>query len=394
LKVARYREVVRLRDAWLANSAFQRGDSTDLELLRHILLDAEHTGGADTKVWIDYDHYKPADLKMMLDTKGYKVVAFSWEEKRQDLLDGVATLPVKLREEAERAIKSLNAVEPQLSTASVEHAAGRPIETAHFTLVIDPKTGAITRLRNKASGREWAGPHNPIGLFTYQTLSQGDYQHYLAAYSHWSEDWVSHDFGKPNIEKFGAVSQDWHPKSAVVHVEDTGTAHRIVVRLRIDDEEALRSGIAAFPRKVFYELVLPKDEAVIYLNVSCFEKSATRLPESIWLTFNPIAEDQKGWMLDKSGEAVSPFDVVANGNRHMHGLWKGFEYRKDENAFTAETIDAPVVALGKERTPLVFSNDQPDLSAGIHSNLYNNAWGCNFISWYSEDMRFRYVIKA
>ena len=58
-----------------------------------------------------------------------------------------------------------------------------------------------------------------------------------------------------------------------------------------------------------------------------------------------------------------------------------------------ETIDAPVVALG-QRMPLVFSNTQPDLSAGIHSSLYNNAWGTNYAMWFGEDMRFRYVLRA
>ena len=66
---------------------------------------------------------------------------------------------------------------------------------------------------------------------------------------------------------------------------------------------------------------------------------------------------------------------------------------KGQQVFAVETIDAPVVSLGL-RSPLVFTNDQPDLSKGIHSNLYNNAWGCNFISWYSEDMSFRYVLRA
>ena len=77
----------------------------------------------------------------------------------------------------------------------------------------------------------------------------------------------------------------------------------------------------------------------------------------------------------------------------MHGLWKGFAYRDGAHGFAVETIDAPVVALDV-RSPLVFSNIQPDLSKGVHSNLYNNAWGCNFISWYSEDMSFRYVVRA
>jgi hypothetical protein len=393
LKMARYREVARLRDAWIAKGEFKCGDQTDLALLRHLLLDAEHTGGADTKVWLDYDHYKPADLSKMFDTKGYKVVAFSWEEKRQDLLDGVATLPVKLRTEAETAIKKLKAVEPGLTERAAEVPGGKTIETTHFLLAIDPKTGAIIRLRNKATGREWARPDNPLALFTYQTLSQDDYRHYIDVYSQCHDEWVAHDFGKPNIEKFGAVSRDWHPDLATVHCEETDTAHRIVVRLLIHDEESFQSGIAAFPRAIFYELRLPKAEAVIHLYMSTFEKPATRMPESMWLTFNPIAEDPKGWTLDKSDEQVSPFDVVANGNRHMHGLWKGFEYRKAGHAFEVETIDAPVVSLGI-RSPLVFSNDQPDMSKGVHVNLYNNAWGCNFISWYGEDMSFRFVVRA
>jgi hypothetical protein len=393
LKLARYREVARLRDAWLAKGEFKCGDQTDLNLLRHMLLDAEHTGGADTKVWLDYDHYKPADLSKMLGVKGYKVVAFSWEEKRQDLLDGVATLPAKLRTQAESAIKELRAVPPGLSEKPSGVASGKTIETAHYLLAIDPKTGAMIRLRNKATGREWAGPDNPLALFTYQTLSQDDYQHYIAAYSRCHDEWVAHDFGKPNIEKFGAVSRDWHPDSAAVHLEETAEAHRVVVRMRIQDEEAFQSGIAAFPRVVFYEMRLPKAEPVIHLHLTCFEKPATRLPESLWLTFNPIGEDQKAWTLDKTNETVSPFDVVANGNRHMHGLWKGFEYRKGADRFAVETLDAPVVSLGI-RSPLVFTNEQPDLSKGVHSNLYNNAWGCNFISWYSEDMSFRYVLRA
>jgi hypothetical protein len=77
----------------------------------------------------------------------------------------------------------------------------------------------------------------------------------------------------------------------------------------------------------------------------------------------------------------------------MHALDPGFSYREGALAFEVQTLDAPVVALG-ERTPLLFTNDQPDLARGIHSCLYNNAWGTNYIMWYGEDARFRYVLKA
>ena len=176
-------------------------------------------------------------------------------------------------------------------------------------------------------------------------------------------------------------------------MEGTDDAHRIVIRLQFKDDEAFQSGRAAFPRKVFIELLLPNAEPAIHLNLSWFGKPATRMPEALWLTFNPIAGDRKGWTLDKSGEAISPFDVVPSGNRQMHCLQKVFEYQQSGDRFAVETLDAPVVALG-DRTPLRFSNDQPDLSKGIHSCLYNNAWGTNYIMWYGEDVCARFVLKA
>jgi hypothetical protein len=412
LKVARYRAVARLRENWIAQGSFQTADATDLSLLRHLLLEVEHTWGGDpwrtacfcagknspsvdwdNSLAIDFVNYKPADLARMLDNKNYKFLQFTWEEKRKDLFDAVATLPAALRAEAQVAIERLKPVEPKLSTNAGPHPAGKPIETAHFILGIDAQTGAITRLRNKATGREWASKNNPIALLTYQTLSQEDYKRFIAAYTKSNDNWVFNDFGKPEIEKCGAVNQEWQPASAVAHVEETADAHRVLVRMNIQDEQAYRSGRASFPRQVFLELLLPKALPEIHLSLSCFQKPATRLPEALWLTFNPIAEDPKGWTLDKSGESISPFDIVASCNRHMHALGKGFAYREAGYSFAVETIDAPVVAVG-ERSALLFSNSQPELSAGIHSSLFNNAWGTNYIMWYGEDMRFRYVLRA
>jgi len=392
-KVARYRAIARLREQWIARGALQVGDAADVELLRRMLLEPEHTWGTDTKTWLDFDNYEPADLARMLDTKNYRVVEYSWIEKRQDQLDAIATLPQALRQESELAIASLDPVWPVVSPAAKKIEPGEPIEAEHFVLEIDAKTGALARLRNKATGREWASAVNPIALVTYQTLSQDDYQVFLKSYLTTKADWAQKDFGKPNIERFGAKSEEWQPKPREVHVEETADAHRILVELAFHDAEAFDSGRASFPRRCFVEIVLPKNEAKIELAVSWFGKPATRMPEALWLTFNPIAEDQHGWTLDKCGETISPFDVMASGNRHMHAVQGGFGYRSGSDAFSVETIDAPVVALG-ERTPLLFSNEQPDLSKGLHSCLFNNAWGTNYIMWYGEDVLARYTLKA
>ena len=122
LKLARYREVARLRQGWLAQGKFAVGDATDVALLRHLLLEVEHTWGTDTKTWLDFDHYTPSDLAPMLETKNYKVVQFSWQEKREDLFAGIATLPAPLREQAETAVRNLDAVPPRLTHSSFSSA--------------------------------------------------------------------------------------------------------------------------------------------------------------------------------------------------------------------------------------------------------------------------------
>ena len=392
LKVARYREVARLRESWLTQKKFRVGDATDVALLRHLLLEPEHTWGTDTKTWLDFDHYKPADLAPMLDAKNYKIVEFSWTEKRQDLFDGLATLPLALRSEAEAAIGKLKAQEPQLPQTS-PYPTGKEIETAHFIVGIDPKTGAITRLRDKHSQTEWASADHPLALFSYQTLSQQDYARFFANYVVSTEDWAKKDFGKPNIERFGAESREWLPSLRTLHVNETVKGHRILASLQVDDDEAFRSGRASFPQKMYMEIFLPKASPIIHLDFSWFQKPATRMPEALWLSFHPITADPQGWRIDKSGEELSPLDVVAAGNRHMHGVGKGFRYREGNKLFEVETLDAPVIAVG-EKSPLNFSTSQPDLSGGVHCNLFNNAWGTNYIMWFGEDMRFRFVLKA
>ncbi len=392
LKVARYREVARLRQDWLAHGKFSVGDATDIRLLRHLLLEVEHTWGTDTKTWLDFDHYIPHDLAAMINTKNYKVVQFSWQEKRDDLFAGIATLPLPLREQAQAEVRNLDASPPRLARPN-RFPVGSEIETPHFIVAINPKSGAIQQLRNKKSKREWASSEHPLALFSYQTLSQQDYSHFFDSYVVSDEDWAKKDFGKPNIERFGAKSQEWIPNIVDLQGDEDDDGHHLLARLEVNDSEALRTGRASFPQKMYLEIMLPKAEPVIYLNFSWFRKPATRLPEALWLSFHPMASDPAGWTLEKSGQPISPTDVVVSGNRHMHALSKGFGYKDNSDAFFVETVDAPLVTLGT-KSPLCFSNRQPDLSGGIHCNLFNNAWGTNYIMWSGEDMKFRFVLRA
>ena len=109
VKLARYREVLRLRTEWIQQGKLKVGDQADLAFLAKFALAAEHTWGTDTKTWLDFDHYTPDALAQVLEQPHYKTVTGSWVEKRADIDQGVATLPPALRAEANQRLARLEA---------------------------------------------------------------------------------------------------------------------------------------------------------------------------------------------------------------------------------------------------------------------------------------------
>jgi hypothetical protein len=385
IKVMRYREVARLRKEWIADGTLKIGDKTDLAFLRKFALFGEHTWGTDTKTYLDHDHYKPADLEDALEKSSYQKMVTSWAEKRKNIDDAVAGLPASMKAQAVARLARLKPVVPSTDGLSVFRAS-KELETAHFVVALDEKTGAIRRLQAKSNGGEWASPEHPLALFSYQTFSADDYARFMDSYVTSKADWAPQDFGKPNIERFGARSRTWTPTLVNCWAGENEDGHRLLARLRIDDAAAEKSGVVAWPEKMYLELLFPKVEPVMKLAFYCFGKKANRLPEAMWLTFQP---DATSLMLEKSDYTIAPSAVVPGGNRHMHALSRGLRYKD----FSIDSLDAPVVALG-EKSPIYFSKEQPDLKKGVHFSLYNNTWGTNYIQWFGEDLRFRFEVRT
>jgi len=270
---------------------------------------------------------------------------------------------------------------------------GSTTPTKHFEIALDPQTGALCRLRSKKTGRDWASSTQPLALFSYQTLAKSDFDHFIADYLILHPTWAETDLGKLNIDRFGAESRTWLPLLTDCRHSSDGQGHKILARLKIDDPEEEKSGRVAWPQKMYLELTLPDAEPAVAVSFSWFGKAATRMPEAFWLSFRPLTSDPHGWLLDKSGSLVSPFDVVSGGARSMHAVLGGVRYQGPEGTLGIESLDAPVVALGRKH-PWYFTRNQPDLTEGFHFNLFNNAWGTNYVQWFGEDMRFRFRIAA
>lgn len=391
-KVARYREAARMRREWVAQKQLESGGDVDRVLLRRMALSVEHTWGTDTKRYLDPDHYKPADLQAVLNQPGYRTMEASWKEKRDDLADGIGRLPAPMRAAMEQRLDTLRVIAPS-PIGMRPHRPSSLLDTAHFRIALDPRTGAILALVNKQTGRAWASPQNPLALFTYQTLGPEAYDAFIASYLTVKTWWGPQDFGKPNIAHFGAVTREWHPVIRQCWIGEDAQQHRLLAELAIDDPAAAASGLVAWPTSLYLEIVLPKGKPQLQMRFTSLGKQLNRLPEAMWLTFHPIAKDTTGWELDKCGQPLRPSNVVRGGGRSMHAISEKLRYRDDRGLFELATLDAPVVALGA-RSPLDFSLELPTMQDGIHVSLYNNAWGTNYPQWCGGDWQYRFVLEA
>lgn len=391
-KIARYREVARLRKEWIGSGKMPPGGESDRQLLRRLALVPEHTWGTDTKRYIDHEHYSPKELAQYIDTPGYQTMERSWQEKRDDITQGVANLPSPLRAEAEARLLSLSVAEP-LHTDLQPHDPHKEIRTAFYDVMLDAATGSISALVDRKSRRSWASPDQPMALFTYQTLTQDDYKAFLNAYVVSKDWWAPQDFGKPNIEKFQPESRDWHPRVTQMWAGQSAEAHRVLAALSIDDTASEQRGLVAWPASMYLELVFPKGEPVVHLTFYALSKPANRMPEAMWLTFKPRTEDGANWTLEKVDQDISPSDVVSGGGRSMHAVTSRFAVKDGDHQLVFTTLDAPVVALGV-RSPLNFSNKLPDLRQGVHVSLFNNAWGTNYPQWAGGSWRYRFTLRG
>ena len=132
----------------------------------------------------------------------------------------------------------------------------------------------------------------------------------------------------------------WHNSSAVVF------------KLRLPAEAVVQYGA---PASIWFELLAanistktdhqwghttPADDSAVAttarrlsIKMSCLGKRGTRLPEAMWVKFNPVMEKEEEWVMDKMGQPFSFSETAKNGSRYLHGIGKGLRLmHKDRSA--------------------------------------------------------------
>jgi hypothetical protein len=387
LLMARFRELSRLRQEWIAEGKLVAHGDADLAFGQHLLCVPEHTWGLSIRTLKRSDAYDMEAFRAARSRAEFQRLEQSWEEKRANLTHAIDSLPLGLAAEAKTRMEALRPERTDRSELQMVVASGSVHETEHFQIRFNPRSGAIASLEHRKTGRQWAGPNQPLGLFSYQVFSHADFDRFVKQYVRSSAEWAVDSWQKPGMEKVGVRGALYVPA-----LKQLWTGPRKGGRLFVADletpEEARKLGC---PHQLAVETFLPDEEPTVKITLKWFRKPACRLPEALWFSFVPVLAQDGRVEMDKMGQAPSPLDVVSNGNRQLHGVIDGLSYRDARGSFRLETLDAFLVSPGR-RSLLIFDNWQPDVTGGLHFCLFNNVTGTNYRMWFEEDMQFRFSL--
>lgn len=392
LKMAQLRALSRKRNEWIQSDNLEKYSDADLAFCLPLCMVGEHTWGLDVKTHLQaWDIYTPDALADARKTEPFKRIEASWREKRQYIQDAVQSLPEPLTQQATTTLHQLTPVMPDFSQYQPLQEHGSSIETNTLLCSIDPITGALIKLQNKHTGREWASPQNPIGMFSYQTFSQADYDRFMSQYLTGRPDWALKDFGKPGLEAFNPKSSSWSSKINAAWHREEDKWHTLIVEKQLAPNG--KHLIPGMPQHVVIAYRIHKQEPQVDITLKWFGKKANRLPEALWFSFTPVTEESGSWFLDKMGQDISSQNVVRNGGHKLHAITQSIRYTDQSDTMKIYSLDAPLVAPG-ERTLLNFDNANPAPGDGMHFCLYNNVWGTNFVMWFDEDMLYRFSVAC
>jgi len=264
-------------------------------------------------------------------------------------------------------------------------------------LGLDSETGSIAHLIDRGdNGHVWATSTNRLAEFLYQSFNQADYDNYFKGYFYCEPKdciWAEGDFGKPNVSSANPQSRLWKTTLVSLWERSSRDSFSLLAQLSMKENDAHR--FYGAPDTVWLKIDLDSSipqQVWLKLSLSIFNKTSTRLPEALWLNFNPVYQEGFQWFMDKLEEWINVNDIIGNGSNHMHGIWSGVDYsdgidRKEKTHFQIISLDSGVVNPGKPNpfpTPL---NIQPEIKYGVNFCLYDNIWGTNYIMWYPFDSK-------
>lgn len=407
-KSAALRELIALKHKWLCDGSMTRTEKEYALFSDFLLCLGEHTCGMDSKIALaDYENYLKKDFcaarkrdtvarkcsspeypysdfdgtgEVSLDNS-YSRIEKSWAEQREYIEKALSVLSSGHKSEAVCALKKLMPSAP-------ENADGKeytsPLRFGGYELSIN-RYGGIEKFTLDGTDiiRENESP-----AIEYRSYSDKDYDFWFTHYSrnmYENRAWGYADFGRPLLERYSGkypVGSFYYTAEKITVTEDE---NRISAVCCLKCDRNLCDTLGA-PREFRIAYTLSKKG--LHIDVSWFEKDASRLTEAIFFHLYPTGEKLE---LQKLGEKIDPESVVSFGGRNLHAVEK-ITTENNNMHFDFLNRHSPLVSLGKGKI-LEYDNKIENFKTdGIAYVLYDNVWGTNFPLWYEDNARFEFEI--
>ena len=231
---------------------------------------------------------------------------------------------------------------------------GTRLTNERLTVEIDPQTGTVSSLRDRASDVELVDPNAVGGL--------GDYL-YVAG-------------RKPD-----------KPQRSVLMRIETVEAGPLVGSVRI---EAQAPGCDRFSREV--RLTAGADYAEMTVRL---DKQAVYDPEAVYVAFpfavsQPLARVDLAWAIARPEE-----DQLPGACRNYFTAQRWVDVSNDAYGVTLATIDAPLIEIGELTTDatVVGWRERATHSSLLYSYLMNNYWETNYLAAQPGLATIRYALR-
>ena len=388
-KTALAREMMRLRSDCLDSGACSMEDERFVAFSMMLLKSGEHTWGKDVKTflhdtenWYNYEFHR-----VQYTSPNFIDVASSWLEQRF----WGNSFPVDLL--------GNHSLRADIVAAAAALWFNGTIDTTGYTLLnsvsdgvicgaievqFSEKHGGIVRLidtRQPWNPVSYASDTNPLAKVLYQTFISENYETFFDEYFYdFGPKFSREDFGKPGWTGEANGSAGIVPLK--LWVRNDGYSCSLLLKSEFFEEAWVVNEFGG-SAEVWTQLVVPwanspKESVSLNLTLYFTNKTATRIPESLSLYFNPAVSNPSEMVISKLGEYISVLDVMKNGSKHLHGSDKGIMYPNGPSFYARHSS---LVCIG-EPTPFPTPMEQPDVKQGFAFNLVNNIWGTNYIMWY------------
>eukprot|EP00051_Salpingoeca_urceolata_P021147 m.326646 g.326646 ORF g.326646 m.326646 type:complete len:854 (+) comp19743_c1_seq2:115-2676(+) len=391
-------------------------DSAYVNMSRIAIKNMEHTWG------VSVSHYKKeadthwANRQFHADlAKNESDLAFlasSWVEQRDwGINKPLGYLPAShpVRKQVEHEIAAMDAsVAPNPAAIGFVKAGDptKPITDLGVWAVAQVGSdGSLVRLQEATSAASWASPSHPLGLLRYQTLV-------LDNFTTWQQEYLisgsggQNEYGKPSsfmraipkpLYNLAAptVKAVWTKKAAP-------SSHSASVWVQVEFDASLVQDYGA-PQEAWLQYEFDVQTMALNATVLLLNKTATRLPEATWFTFDPKLNDDGGsvttWEHSILGSWHSAFDVADGAAKGLHYVDEAGVRMNDTKTgnMQAKSIDAGLLRYGP---PLPFPtplHGNVSLAEGASFCLHNNIWNTNYPFWMPFDdvgasLKFRFAL--